>query len=271
MLKLYNASGSVCSVKARIGLAEKELEWQDVILNLQNGDQNKPEYLKLNPNAVVPTLVDGETVVIESSVILQYIDEMGGGRRLMPKDRALKAEAQLWLLRSIEIHAAIATMSFATANRAKWLKLKSAEEIDASIAAMPNPFRAAKRRELLDNGADSTLLEADFYVLARVFTDMNTALQSRRWMNGDTFGMADVALLAYIDRLDRVAMSGLWDETMPRITQWLDAGRSRPSYARAMDAYVSNEIHARNYEVSEQFWPQIKSRWDAFLANKKGT
>jgi len=269
MLKLYNASGSVCSVKARIGLAEKSLEWEDIILNLQNGDQNTPEYRKLNPNSVVPTLVDGETVVIESSVILQYIDEFGDGPCLVPTDKALKVETQIWLLRCIEIHQAIATMSFATANRHKWLSLKTPGEIDASIAAMQNPFRAAKRRDLMDHGAKSKYLEADFYVLSRVFEDMFRALQTRQWMNGDSFGMTDVALLAYIDRLDRVAMSGMWEEKMPRISEWLEAGRSRPSYTRAMDAYVSKEEHAKRFSVSEKFWPEIEKRWHMFQSSRQ--
>jgi len=268
MLTLYNASGSVCSVKARIGLAEKELEWEDILLNLQNGDQNAPEYRKLNPNSVVPTLVDGDTVVIESSIILQYIDELGSGPRLMPTDKKLKVEAQIWLLRCVEIHQAIATMSYATANRQKWLRLKTTEEIDASIAAMENPFRAAKRRDLMDNGAKSKHLEADFYVLSRVFKDMHATLQTRQWMNGDTFGMTDTALLAYIDRLDRVAMSGMWEKTMPRITEWLQAGRARHGYKRAMDSYVSQEVHAKNFSVSEKFWPEINSRWEAFHDRK---
>jgi len=268
MLKLYNAGTSVCSVKARLGLAEKGLDWEDILLVLPNGDQNKPDYRKLNPNGVVPTLVDGDTVVIESSVILQYIDEIGAGPSLMPGDKALRAETLVWLLRCVEIHQAINTMSFATANRDKWLTSKSAAEIDALIAAMPNPRRAAKRRDLIDNGVDSTNVEADFHVLARVFDDMEQALRSRQWMNGDSFGMTDVALLAYIDRLDGIAMSGLWETSAPRIADWLAAGRARPSYARAVDRYTTPNAKAQARKVGEQFWPQIAARWQVFRSSR---
>jgi glutathione S-transferase len=269
MLTLYNAGTSVCSVKARIGLAEKGLDWEDLLLVLPNGDQHQPKYRKLNPNGVVPTLVDGDTVVIESSVILQYIDDIGDGTRLMPDDKAMRAEALVWLLRCLEIHQAINTMSFATANRDNWLKSKTPEEIDALIAAMPNPRLAAKRRDLIDNGAASANVEADFHVLAGVFRDMDSALRTRRWMNGESFGMTDVALLAYIDRLDRIAMSGLWHNRMPRITEWLEAGRARPSYARAMDRYVTAEAHAKARAVGERFWPEIETRWQAFLSSRE--
>src|SRR5262249_29990822 len=57
MLYLYHGTTSVCAVKARLTLAEKNLPWEGEVLDLQRGDQHRPEYEKLNPNHVVPTLV----------------------------------------------------------------------------------------------------------------------------------------------------------------------------------------------------------------------
>lgn len=268
MLTLYNAGTSVCSVKARIGLAEKGLDWTDHLLVLPNGDQHKPEYRKLNPNGVVPTLVDGEVVVIESSVILQYIDGLGDGPKLMPSDPSLRVEALVWLMRCLDIHGAINTMSFATANRDVWLRSKSKDEIDTLISNIANPKYSAKRRDLIDKGPDSDYVLADFFTLRNVFIDMNAALEKREWMSGESYGMADVALLAYIDRLDRIAMSGMWSTSMPRISEWLDAGRARPGYKRAMDTYVSPEQHEKSRSVGEAHWPAIGAKWDAFMAGQ---
>jgi len=66
VIELYHTNMSVCSQKVRFALAEKKLRWEDHHINLQAGEQLRPEYLKLNPNAVVPTLVDNGTVIIES-------------------------------------------------------------------------------------------------------------------------------------------------------------------------------------------------------------
>ena len=58
MLYLYHGSTSVCAIKARLTLAEKNLSWDGEVLDLQRGDQHRPEYRKLNPNhCVLPTLV----------------------------------------------------------------------------------------------------------------------------------------------------------------------------------------------------------------------
>jgi len=75
MIELYHNDMSVCAQKARFALAEKKLKWEGHHLNLRAADQQKPEYLKLNPNAVVPTLLDNGAVIIESTVICEYLDD----------------------------------------------------------------------------------------------------------------------------------------------------------------------------------------------------
>jgi glutathione S-transferase len=74
MLELYHNTNSVCAQKVRIALREKGQAATEHLLTLQ-GDQNHPSYLKLNPNGVVPTLVHDGKVVLESSLILYYLDE----------------------------------------------------------------------------------------------------------------------------------------------------------------------------------------------------
>ncbi|MPZ41156.1 MAG: hypothetical protein GEU95_24535 [Rhizobiales bacterium] len=76
MLELYNFSQSTCSLKVRICLAEKKLEWTDRRLVSKDHDHLAEWYLKLNPNGVVPTLVHDRVPIIESSVIVQYLDDV---------------------------------------------------------------------------------------------------------------------------------------------------------------------------------------------------
>ena len=64
MLTLYDGTTSVCAIKVRLTLAEKGLSWESRTLDLRRGDQFEADYLKLNPGAVVPTLIDGEAVII---------------------------------------------------------------------------------------------------------------------------------------------------------------------------------------------------------------
>ncbi len=73
--KLYNAPQSTCSQRVRFVLNAKNIPFSEVKLDLPAGDQVKPDYLALNPNGVVPTLDHDGAIVIDSSVIIEYLDE----------------------------------------------------------------------------------------------------------------------------------------------------------------------------------------------------
>ena len=90
MPTLYHGRTSVCSLKARLALAEKALNFDSRLLT-PRGDQFEPQYLKLNPNAVVPTLVHDDSVIIESTVIMHYVDDAFPGAALMPQDLLARA------------------------------------------------------------------------------------------------------------------------------------------------------------------------------------
>src|SRR5258707_9069864 len=97
MLELYNAMQSTCSQKVRITLAEKGIDFVEHRLRLFKQDQLKPEYLKLNPNGVVPTLVHDGVPVIDSSVIMEYLDEVFPQMCLTPQDPQRRAEMRAWM------------------------------------------------------------------------------------------------------------------------------------------------------------------------------
>ncbi len=78
---LYNAPQSTCSQRVRFVLNAKGLRFEEKKLDLLAGDQLKSEYLALNPNGVVPTLDHDGAIVIDSSVIIEYLDEIAPGCR----------------------------------------------------------------------------------------------------------------------------------------------------------------------------------------------
>jgi ganglioside-induced differentiation-associated protein 1 len=75
MLTLYDFGNSVCCRKVRITLCAKGFEWDSVKVDLFKTEQYDPNYLKLNPKGVVPTLVHDGGPVIGSTLICKYIDE----------------------------------------------------------------------------------------------------------------------------------------------------------------------------------------------------
>src|SRR5678815_4482205 len=115
MIELYHNDMSVCAQKVRFTLGEKTLPWTSHHLNLRAGDQQKPEYVKLNPSAVVPTLVDDGNVVIESTVINEYLDDAYPEPGLRPKNAADRARMRLWTKQLDEtVHAATVSYTHLT-------------------------------------------------------------------------------------------------------------------------------------------------------------
>ena len=96
MIELF-AHGSPNPHKVSIALEELGISYKVTPLNPYAGEGNNPDYLKLNPNGKVPTIIDHDTgvTVFESNAILLYLSEKTG--QLMPKDAAGKWEAIKWL------------------------------------------------------------------------------------------------------------------------------------------------------------------------------
>src|SRR5271154_7017575 len=95
MLELYHSINSVCAQKVRIALHEKGLSAKEHLMTLA-GDQFDPAYMRLNPNAVVPTLVHEAPPIVEPPVILYYIDEVSPEPPLMPRDLKSRATVRLY-------------------------------------------------------------------------------------------------------------------------------------------------------------------------------
>ena len=99
VLELYHSDYSTCSQKVRLAMAEKGVTFVDHQINFRKGDHLSPEYLAMNPNGVVPTLVHDGGVVTDSSVIIEYLDERFPHPPLMPVDPVTRAQFRLALYR----------------------------------------------------------------------------------------------------------------------------------------------------------------------------
>ena len=84
MLELYHDSDSIMSFKVRFCLAEKGLDWQEQRTILGRFENLTQQYLKINPDAVVPTLIHDGEVILESTVINEYLDEVFPSPSLKP-------------------------------------------------------------------------------------------------------------------------------------------------------------------------------------------
>ena len=234
-LVLYDSPGSPCARRVRVVLLEKELRWTTKVLDLTRMEQKRPEYLALNPNGVVPTLVHGDRVLYESNVITEYLDDVFPGPRLYPADPWQRAQAKMW-------------QAFELAMAKEFRPLMYLRVI--------GPFdRLRPRDEVLADARRSTDDPAHLDWVARVYDDrvvdadevrhlesllhqrldrLERALAGRDWLVGDAFGIADLSVLP------RVAMYPLIQLPIdparhPHVAAWMVRVEARPSMARSLE------------------------------------
>jgi glutathione S-transferase len=234
-LVLYHGLASTCSKKVRMCLYEKQLLFKSRLLNLQKFEQHDPEYLRLNPNGVVPTLVHNGRPVIESSVIVEYIDDQWPIPPLMPADNYGKAQVRLWLKFSDDVaYGAVATPTWDRVSRPVASKLTEGE-LEEVLARIPT----AERRNRWLKAARSGFTEEDFNDardrMHKCFSRIEEALEHGPWLAGAQFTLADIAMIPFIDRIRNLEGGVIRSGICPRLNDWYESMSTRPSFDRAFD------------------------------------
>ena len=258
MLYLYQGSTSVCSVKVRLVLAEKGLAFDGETLDLQRGDQHRPEYAKLNPNEVVPTLIHDRKVIIESTLIIEYLDEAFPEPPLMPTGPYARAIARLFMKKIDDyLHSACSTITFATANRRVLLK-RTPEELEAHLAKIPNSDYRERQRLSIAHGLAAPHVAQAVMQYDKYITDMEAALGDTPYLAGEAFSLADAAATPYIFRAEAVGMDGLWQKRRPKVALWYDRIRARKSFVPAVTDPISAADRDRFNVPREETWAKVK-------------
>ena len=243
-LTFYHSVESTCAQKVRLVMAEKGLAWEEIRLNLRKGEQFTPEYLQLNPKAVVPTLVDGDTVVRESSVINEYLDDRYPEPALRPADAGDRARMRL-LVKTIddEVHPAIGVLSYAIFLRHQMNERLSAAELEQHFARVADAARRERQQTTHALGLKSPAAGLAIAALSRFAAQLADALVGHDWLAGSRYSLADAAALPYMFRARALNLAPLW-EAEGRVTAWLDRGLEHAARLPLTDIWGSESFHA---------------------------
>jgi glutathione S-transferase len=237
-LTLYHNDMSVCAAKVRMAMAEKRLPWDGIHLDLRAGEAQKPEYVKLNPNQVVPTLLHDGVPVIESSVICEYLEDAFPETPLRPRDPLTCARMRLWIKEIDDsIHVAIGIVSACIAFRYQHFA-RQPEELEAWLENMVDPAKRLRTRLAIERGMDSPDFAPAVLRFERLFAEIEQALAGGPWLGGDAYSLADLSYASYMTRLrhlgfgDRIA-------ARPRAAHWVDRLLRRPAYHEGIGRWLN--------------------------------
>jgi glutathione S-transferase len=227
---LYNAPQSTCSQRVRFVLNAKELPFEEVKLDLLAGDQLKPDYLKLNPNGVVPTLDHDGSIVIDSTVIIEYLDEVEPEPETFTPDKPVARAAMRALMRFIDEMPA-AAVRVPTFNLAFLPRFAAMSEDEFLAFAESKPLRKEFMLAMGRKGFPEKEMDAALDRLARTLVRMEDSISAGGgpWLLGPRITLADIAVMPAIVRMADLGLDTMWKDK-PAIARWFDEIRAHKAF-----------------------------------------
>ncbi len=235
MLEVYYFENSVCSERVLMTLAEKQtVDWTGHHIDLFDGAQANPDYLKLNPKAQVPTLVHDGQIIRESSIICDYLDNISPEFPLKPSDAANSARMREWIKESDESgFQGVGALSFTAVFREKILDMPK-QERENMWARQTDLARTYRQKSCVIDGLKSPYAIIALSAWERIFNDLEAALShGDAWIMGNKFTLADINFAPLIARLEAIEFLSIWVDHRPATRAWWDRVKLRPSFAQA--------------------------------------
>jgi glutathione S-transferase len=230
---LYDTQGSPCARRVRIVLLEKGLEWQTRIVDLTKMEQKRPEYLALNPNGVVPTLVHGDRVIYESNVITEYLDEVFPVPRVYPRNPWPRAQAKMWQAFELAMAKEFRPLMYLRVI-GPYDRLRPKEEVMAEVRRSTTDAAHIDWVSRVYDGSavsedEAALLSAQLY---QRLNHLECALSDREFLVGDEFSIADLSVYPRVAMYPLVQLP-IESERYPNLTRWMAQISARPSFRRS--------------------------------------
>ena len=219
MLELYHSGNTTCSKQVRQHLNEKGVPYVSRYIELWSYQNLTPEYLKLNPNGVVPTLVHDGNAIINSFCIMEYIEDVFPHNPLRPADPVARAKQRLWSWLADDVHPTVANATYNQQMRNRH-KDMDRDTVARVLSMMPVPERRERFRRTTGEGYTAQELEAAWERIGFVLGRFDQALDPGPWICGTFYSIGDVAMLAIVERVRELRPELIAPSRLPRVAAW---------------------------------------------------
>jgi glutathione S-transferase len=244
---LYHFGPSICSQKVRLTLAAKGVKSENHEVNLFIDENLEPDYMRINPRGVVPTLIDDGYTVIDSAAIMRYIDRNFSGPKLEPEDEELKAVMQYWL--DAQDQFPIRGLTYGNVKGVIGDLVRS--HTPSRIATLTllrdaNPDLAedyqAKLRDTdqwLDEQGDTKIVGNINAQMESLLDLLDQQVKGKKWLVGDQFTLADIAWMTILARIDFVGLdTQMWgDGRRPFVKAYYNRLKKAPGFNDQISQY----------------------------------
>lgn len=259
-LLLYHHGSSACAAKVRFALAEKQLAWEGVYIDILAGEQFRPEYLAVNPKAVVPALKHQGHTIVESTLICEYLEDCFPEHPLYPPTPLDRVKVRYWTKAvDEELHPACSALTYVVSHRHTILRNGVGNFEDFLKAGGSEGLGARTLKwQWLQHGLQAPGAADKIRLYLGYLDKMESALANSDWLVGNAFSIADVAMAPYLNRLAALAMEATWQSgRLPRVEDWFKRIQRRESFSAIRD-WVPQGLRDEMYANGQRSWPEIE-------------
>ena len=262
MLQLYHHGSSACAAKVRFALAEKQLGWASHYVDILNGEQFRPDFLAINPKAVVPVLIHAGFVIPESTIICEYLEECFPHNPIYPPSAPERALVRNWTKAvDEELHPACSALTYIVSHRHTILRSGLAD-FESFIKQGATEGLAARtlKWQWIQRGIEAPGAAEKIKLYDSYLHKMERALAHSEWLVANRFSMADIAMAPYVNRLAALSMPGLWEAgRLPRVADWFERVRARPTFMPSFVDWMPEPLAEEMRLNGQKSWPDVKA------------
>ena len=258
MLKLYSYNNSICTQKVFITFAEKGIAYETQNVDLFANEQFQPWYLKIHPKGVVPALDHDGAIVIESSLICEYLDDVFPSPRLVPAEPYARARMRLWSKAVDEgLFEATRELSFSAMFREK-MRHMTEEQREGRFRNVGDPVKRARFTSTYEEGVESPYVYQGIAAFETAFYKMEKELKGAGgpWLLGADMTLADINMMPFVARVAYLDLLDVWIADRPGVQAWWQRVQALPSFEVA----VPGKLGEADFTAMHDFGGKIRSR-----------
>lgn len=246
-LKLYALGASICSIRARMTIEEKQLAYTEHTLNMAVSENLEPWYLAINPRGVAPAIVEDGRALFDSFTIMLYVNNVFEGPALAPADEEerrdmidLMSRADLFPIRDFAYRHELDREAPDVWRVAMYERVISYKEKYPELSDIYDR-KLEDYASMRDAALDLDAMQRLEQTLESVMDELDHKLAGRRWLAGDSFSLADISWLPILVRLQLdIGREIFGDGLRPNLERLVNECMNRSTFASAIEDHKND-------------------------------
>ena len=195
-------------------------------------------------------------------MICEYLEETFPEHPIYPRSPLERAEVRIWTKAVDEdLHPACSALTYVVSHRHTLLRNGVGSFADFLAGSAPEDVAARTLKwQWIQQGLDAPGAADKIRLYEGYMRRMEAALKHSKWLIGEQFSMADIAMAPYVNRLAALGLGGIWENgRLPHVAHWFSRLTRRASFGPALVTWVPADLAQEMQENGARSWPTVKA------------